>query len=294
MAPMSDPRRMGAVPVTQAAGGRGCLPPVALRPAGAHPRAGGGRRRPGRDRAGQLALLRPRPQRRAVEGLPLPGAHHGAARGGGSVHRPRPRSLGRWSPVDAHRRDGRPGAGVLRDDRRPPGAPAVPGGVRGAGHGQGLRRLAQRHRAHRRAQRRRAGGGQLEAPAPVGPGGPARRASRPARLPHRRVRGRARRGGGRLPRGRPRGAPDPDDPGGRVAGHRGGVGRAARRRHPPGGVGDGARPRHRRLPHVPGAFDLRDEPTWQIGAVLLLSGAGALLGSALAPAIRSRSPRSAC
>ena len=59
-----DPRRMGAVPVTQAAGGRGCLPPVAVRPAGAHPRAGGGRRRPGRDRAGQLALLRPRPERR--------------------------------------------------------------------------------------------------------------------------------------------------------------------------------------------------------------------------------------
>jgi MFS family permease len=33
-------------------------------------------------------------------------------------------------------------------------------------------------------------------------------------------------------------------------------------------------------------FDLRDDPTWQMGAVLLLTGAGALLGSALAPAIR--------
>jgi hypothetical protein len=33
-------------------------------------------------------------------------------------------------------------------------------------------------------------------------------------------------------------------------------------------------------------FDLRDDPTWQMGAVLLLSGAGALLGSALAPAVR--------
>ena len=37
-------------------------------------------------------------------------------------------------------------------------------------------------------------------------------------------------------------------------------------------------------------FDLRDEPTWQIGAVLLLSGAGALLGSALAPSMRRALP----
>ena len=35
-------------------------------------------------------------------------------------------------------------------------------------------------------------------------------------------------------------------------------------------------------------FDLRDDPTWQIGAVLLLSGTGAILGSALAPALRRR------
>lgn len=33
-------------------------------------------------------------------------------------------------------------------------------------------------------------------------------------------------------------------------------------------------------------FDLRDDPTWQMGAVLLLTGAGALLGSAIAPAVR--------
>ena len=37
-------------------------------------------------------------------------------------------------------------------------------------------------------------------------------------------------------------------------------------------------------------FDLRDQPTLQIGAVLLMSGAGALLGSALAPAIRRTLP----
>jgi hypothetical protein len=37
-------------------------------------------------------------------------------------------------------------------------------------------------------------------------------------------------------------------------------------------------------------FDLRDDPTWQIGAVLLLSGAGALAGSALAPSIRRSMP----
>ena len=37
-------------------------------------------------------------------------------------------------------------------------------------------------------------------------------------------------------------------------------------------------------------FDLRDQPTLQIGAVLLMSGAGALLGSALAPAIRRSLP----
>ena len=37
-------------------------------------------------------------------------------------------------------------------------------------------------------------------------------------------------------------------------------------------------------------FDLRDEPTWQIGAVLVLSGAGALVGSALAPAVRRGLP----
>jgi Major Facilitator Superfamily len=37
-------------------------------------------------------------------------------------------------------------------------------------------------------------------------------------------------------------------------------------------------------------FDLRDDPTWQIGAVLLLSGVGALTGSALAPSIRRGLP----
>ena len=33
-------------------------------------------------------------------------------------------------------------------------------------------------------------------------------------------------------------------------------------------------------------FDLREDPTWHLGAVLALSGAGALLGSAVAPALR--------
>lgn len=33
-------------------------------------------------------------------------------------------------------------------------------------------------------------------------------------------------------------------------------------------------------------FELRDDPTWQMGAVLLMSGAGALLASAAAPALR--------
>lgn len=33
-------------------------------------------------------------------------------------------------------------------------------------------------------------------------------------------------------------------------------------------------------------FDLRDDPTWNIGAVLVVSGAGALVGSAVAPALR--------
>jgi hypothetical protein len=37
-------------------------------------------------------------------------------------------------------------------------------------------------------------------------------------------------------------------------------------------------------------FDLRDDPTWEIGAVLVLSGAGALIGSALAPAVRRGLP----
>ncbi|MET0903125.1 MAG: MFS transporter [Acidimicrobiales bacterium] len=37
-------------------------------------------------------------------------------------------------------------------------------------------------------------------------------------------------------------------------------------------------------------FDLRDQPTLQIGAVLLVSGAGALIGSALAPSIRRSLP----
>jgi hypothetical protein len=37
-------------------------------------------------------------------------------------------------------------------------------------------------------------------------------------------------------------------------------------------------------------FDLRDDPTWHIGAVLVLSGAGALVGSALAPAVRRALP----
>ena len=58
-------------------------------------------------------------------------------------------------------------AGVPGHDRRPPEPAAVPGGVRRAGAGQGLQRVAERRRPHRRAQRRRAGGGELEAPAPV-------------------------------------------------------------------------------------------------------------------------------
>ena len=37
-------------------------------------------------------------------------------------------------------------------------------------------------------------------------------------------------------------------------------------------------------------FDLRDDPTWQIGAVLVLSGAGALVGSAAAPSVRRGLP----
>ena len=37
-------------------------------------------------------------------------------------------------------------------------------------------------------------------------------------------------------------------------------------------------------------FDLRDDPTWQIGAVLLLSGAGALVASAVAPSLRRGLP----
>jgi len=37
-------------------------------------------------------------------------------------------------------------------------------------------------------------------------------------------------------------------------------------------------------------FDLRDEPTWQIGAVLVLSGVGALIGSAMAPSLRRSFP----
>ena len=37
-------------------------------------------------------------------------------------------------------------------------------------------------------------------------------------------------------------------------------------------------------------FDLRDEPTWQIGVVLVLSGAGALVGSAAAPSVRRAVP----
>jgi len=37
-------------------------------------------------------------------------------------------------------------------------------------------------------------------------------------------------------------------------------------------------------------FDLRDDPTWQIGAVLVITGAGALVGSALAPSLRRGLP----
>jgi hypothetical protein len=37
-------------------------------------------------------------------------------------------------------------------------------------------------------------------------------------------------------------------------------------------------------------FDMRDDPAWQIGVVLLLSGIGALAGSALAPSIRRSLP----
>ena len=37
-------------------------------------------------------------------------------------------------------------------------------------------------------------------------------------------------------------------------------------------------------------FELRDGDTWKLGAVLLLTGAGALLGSAVAPALRRSFP----
>ncbi|MFL6207121.1 MAG: MFS transporter [Acidimicrobiales bacterium] len=37
-------------------------------------------------------------------------------------------------------------------------------------------------------------------------------------------------------------------------------------------------------------FDLRDDPTWQIGAVLVITGAGALVGSAVAPSLRRGLP----
>ena len=41
-------------------------------------------------------------------------------------------------------------------------------------------------------------------------------------------------------------------------------------------------------------FDLRDDPTWHFGVVLVLSGVGALLGSASPPRCAAACPRSAC
>ena len=200
----------------------------------------------------------------------------------------------RRPPVDDRRRHGRPGARVLRDDRRPPGPAAVPGGVRGAGHGQGLRRVAQRHRAHRRARRRRAGGGQLEAPAAVGPRRAAGRASRPASP---------------TPSPAPRACwwsrwsstwPPPlaalRIPTTQVAAAPATAAESAELH------GAGIRLAASAMGLVRGIvgfltflllFDLRDEPTWQIGAVLVLSGAGALLGSALAPSLRRGAARGA-
>ena len=288
MGSMSTPAGWEPLPVAQAAGGRGRLPPVAVRAAGPHPRAGGRRRRAGHDRAGQLAVLRPRPERRPLEGLPLPGPHDGAARGGGPVHRARrsTASVGgrRWM---LDRRHGRSRARVLRDDRRPPEPAAVPGGVRGAGDGQGLRGVAQRHRAHRRARRRRAGRGQLEAPAAVGPRGaagrdPGRRSPSPS--PARRACWWSRWSSTPPPRW-----PALRIPATQVAAAPATEAEAAELH------GAGIRLAASAMGLVRGIvgfltflllFDLRDDPTWQIGVVLVLSGAGALVGSALAPSLR--------
>ena len=96
-------------------------------------------------------------------------------RGGGPVHRPRARPLRRWPPVDAHRRHGGPGARVLRDDRRPPGALLFPEAfaVLAMGKAYAVSRSAIVPTVVR--DDTRAGRGQLEAPAAVRPGGPARR-----------------------------------------------------------------------------------------------------------------------
>ncbi len=188
-----------------------------------------------------------------VEGVPLPRAHDGTARPRGPVHRAGARPLGRGAALDDRGRERGAGARVPRDDRRPRRAAAVPRGVRGAGHGEGLRRLQERRRAHRGAQRRRARGGELQAPAALRARRPPRRAPGGDRVRDRRVRGGAGPGRRRLRRGHPRGPAHPPHPGGRRARHRRGVGRAPRRRHPPRRVGDGPRARDRGLPHLPPA-----------------------------------------
>ena len=252
MASMSTPAGWEPYRSPKAPGGRRCLPPVAVRPPGPHPRAG-------RPPATRWSRSRWPTRCSSTSTRTTPGGRSSST----SPSRWRrsrwwPRSSGplldravggrRWMLIGVTA--GR-AARVLRHDRRPPEPAALPGGVRGAGDGQGLRRVAQRHRADRRARRQRAGRGQLEAPAAVGPGRAAGRDPRRASPSRSRGPRGARGRGGRLPAATLAALRIPATQIAADAGHRGRVGRAARRRHPARRVGHGAGARHRRLPHVP-------------------------------------------
>ena len=226
-------------------------------------------------RAGQLALLRPRPQRRPVEGLPLPRADDGTARPRGPVHRPGARPLGRRAALDDRGRERGPCARVPRDDRRPRRAAAVPGGVRGAGHGQGLRASpgapSCRPSCAATASSWRPTPSSSCSPASPSPSSRSRRGSR-SRSPGPRAcwswpssptpRPPSRRCASRAPRWPPRPPP--------------------RRSRPSSAAPASSSPR-RRWASCAGSsgfltflllFQLRDGDTWKLGAVLLLTGRG--------------------
>ncbi len=192
----------------------------------------------------------------------------------------------RWVVVAIERRSG---VDLPHHDGRPRQPAALPASVRHAGAGQGLRRRPCGLGAHRGEHGRRAGGGQLQAPAPVWDRRLRCRHPSGAGDAHRRL------GPGCSPWrwhcSSPPRSPALRIPRTQVAPTEASEAERAELR------GIGILLAASAMGLVRGivgfltfllAFDLRggDAPTWHFGVVLACTGAGALLGSAIAPVLR--------